>query len=239
MNWLIIVFIVWTVVSAVAEPSPAPVVGLFTQSYNKINANSVAGIQQIDKLINKYYLDLLNYIRAAGGPGYNTDRKIKTYSKLADELWANIVDIYADNTWNLQLINIELMPTLKNKFGLVVDQPLVRSWLCELSDLIRVNWNSVLQTVNQYRAEWDNLAGQVGDQLADLISAGLCHCPDLVQERFYQIIRYIFVEAANIIKQMVSAINAYFNGKIVERGYALHQNIYNAEIIRLKYFVNT
>lgn len=246
MICLVILFGVWTVASAdpycgvpaiQPVPVPVPVVGALTKFYVGVTPRLNVQKQRYAALLAKYNQDTVNSVRETGGPGFNNELKIQNFAKLTDDLWKNMVAIAEDFTYKDEAIYEGILAEMVKVYSLVIDQPQVRAWLRILRDLTRLCWNSSLQIFQQYRVKWDDLSDQIGDKLADLISANLCHNPNLVQERYYRIVSYGTQEYANIIQEMYEKIEKV-KVDTATRGRVYFNKIYEAEIAALKYFVS-
>lgn len=216
---------------------PVEVVGLYTEFGQNVTVRIAAVIQSINDLQAKNYQDLVDFIRETGGPGFNTCAKINFLRRQSDDFWQFIIDITGDLAWTDGIAYANYLAIIEKQFSLVINQPLVQSWMQELRQLSRLLRNQFLQAIQRRRAQWDELVAQISAQLSVLVSNGLCRNPDDMQERFNRILRVSFAESVDIIKQLFNDL-AILLKHITHRNNELTRRIYEVDILALKYFVS-
>lgn len=256
MHFLIGFVCIWTVVFAIPDcgppllpppppqclpeelpvPTADPAVGLLTQVIQKLYAGLDAAFQFLNGIQLRNNQEFLNLITEVGGPGFNTAAKIKFFVQQSNEFWQSIIDTTADLTWMIQKVYADALSTIEEKFSLVIQQTAVRSWVRGLHDIIRKGRTVVLQASEQYRVKWMKWIQQVANELAQLVQSELCHNPDAVLDKAQRIIHRSFVESAEIVAQLWNEFNA-ITAKSFEYTLELANNIYEVQILALKYFV--
>lgn len=245
MKCFIVFACFWAVVSAFSysleerpAPAPLPVVGLFSGIIqNLMAAKYAAAIQAVSDLQARNYQELINFLRANGGPGFNTCAKMQFAQRSSNQFWQSIDDITADLIWDLKLAFNAARATMLQQFGLVINQPLVRSWVRELCDLARNFRNSTLERIQVRRSQWDRLVEQTFADVQQLVQSELCQNPDGLQERFNRLVRISIEELAAIVKALENDIRV-IQVNTIDRGFKAAHNIYALEIAALKYFVS-
>lgn len=258
MKWLIAIFCIVAVASAdpwygppppcgpppepecppevIEEPVPPPVVGMLTQIINVMIAEGAEITKVITALIAKNNQDLIDFNRQNGGPGFNDCAKIHFFARQANQFWKDVVDVTADQSHDiLQAFNAALTQ-FEDVFRLVIDQPNVRSWLRELRDIPRLIQNLTDEAIQARRAQWFRLSQIYAEEFRNMVRAGLCSSPDYVQDRFYRILQVGLDEAADVLAQLKVDLET-IRRRLVAHGAELSQNIYEVEILALKYFV--
>lgn len=252
MKYLVAIICVWAVASAelnfapqsppsepevLPEPKPELVVGLLTQVFQKLSARLELTDRSIDELQHTNEQELLNFIRESGGPASNILAKIQFFQKQANDFWQFIVDVLGDLTWDLNQYYGEALSTIEKEFRLVINQPLVRSWLRKLRDLPRIGRNLALQAIQRRHDQFDRLVLQVTADLGNLVRSELCQNPDAFQERFYRIFRLSYAEYLDIISNMKNDIRL-ITLDFVDSILKLANKIYEVDVLASKYFVS-
>lgn len=258
MKWLLVFVCIWAVVSAVPwcncgppEPPPEPIceievlpipvlppaVGLLTQVINKLIEETEKGVTLVHGLIELNNKELVDFIRENGGPGFNRCRQLNFFVRQSTAFWDAITDISTDISWDVEQEFNAAILQIEEQFSLVIDQPDVRNWLRELRDLPRIIANLSNQAIEKRRAQWLWLAEQYRQELHHVIQSGLCQSPENVQERFYRILRVGLNEAASILTELGND-NLSIRQHLFSRALELANNIYQVEIIALRYFVS-
>lgn len=218
-------------------PVHPPVIGLLSQVINLLIAQAAEVVTEITNLIVKNNNDLIAFIHSTGGPGFNDCKKLNFFIRQSTEFWQAVSDILKDHSWEVDQAFAAAILEIEQQFSLVIDQPQVRSWLRELRDIPRIIKNLSGQAVLNRRAQWLYLAQQYEIELKNIIQAGLCSCPDSMQERFYRVINIGLVEAESVLASLKLDIDAIARD-LVDRALELANYIYEVEILALKYFVS-
>lgn len=220
------------------QPAPAtPVTGLLTQLTQNLSNSLKAEFQQIKSMLLKNNNDLLTFIRETSGPAFNLQEKIEYIQKQSNLLWKYIVDTGYDLNWHFNLnINDDIL-TIEKQFRLVIEQPLVRSWLRDLRDHTRNGRNRAVAIIDGHRSKSEQLFLRFKTELENLVRSEICQNTIELQKRFYRLVRQYFAELENIISGMEQEIG--LNGvNFYQRLFELANNIYEAEMKSLKYFVS-
>lgn len=256
MKWLIAFVCIWTLVSAypycgpqlpppepvclpevIPVPEPVPVIGLLSQIVNKLMVRGEATVALIDNLQQEKHQNYVNFIRESGGPGFNLCPKTNFFIRGAEDFWKTINDIVADIAWEFDQTFTDAITIIEQQFSLVIDQPLVQSWLRELRDIPRIGRNLALQSIEYRRNEWIKVAQIYFVELSNLVRSELCQNPNELEGRYFRILRIGFEELQAVINKLKQDQDT-LTRKVIARGFELANNIYNVEILALKYFVS-
>lgn len=215
------------------EPQPVPVVGLITGIIIDLQVRSLDTVKLIEDLETQGHRELIDFIRRSGGPGANTCGTLQFLNRQLNKLWQSIQDVVFDLTWSLELRLREAYGLIEHEFRLVIDQPLVRSWIRELRDLTRIGRNLSVQSIQNRRLQLTQSVQQYINQLITLIQSGQCKNPDVVNERFYRILNVALAESSDIINQL-KLDQSVITANLARRGLDLANNIYQVETLALK-----
>lgn len=254
MKWFVAVVCVCTFVSAdpyceqastYPESPPDPladdtvpiqITGLLAQVFRAHEERFPSVIQTVRDQKLKNNQNLVEFFRKSGGPGFNVCLKIQYFKRQTDQFWQGINDLTKDTHGFFVVDFQDAISIIEKQFSLVINQPLVRSWVRELRDIPRIALNLSFQRLQHRHSQWSEMVQQVRENLTNLVRT-FCNDPDTLQDRYYRVLRISFEEATDIINQFFADLIA-IKTTYTQRVYELTKNIYEVEILALKYFVS-
>lgn len=262
MKWLVAFVCIWAVASAqywcgpppppqlcgpppepecppevIEVPAPEPVVGALTQIVNDMIAASASNVEQITALLLKTNQDFLDEVRELGGPGFNRCARHNHFLRGAAKFWSDVYNVIYDNNISIDQAFNAAVAQIEEQFSLVITQPLVRSWLRELRDIPRILRNLLNLAFENRRAQWYRISQVYAAELNNVMRVGLCHNPDEAAERFYRITRIAMEELAGVLEQLKNDFDQTAR-QVIIRALNLANQIYEVEVLALKYFVS-
>lgn len=156
-RFLIVACLCWAVVAAqqplILPAPPPPPVGALTQISLSLQAAAVSYVNQLDQIRATNFVLLDNYIRQNGGIGGDLDAIIAYAAPLAAGIWQFIYDSIEDLAWNNGRMIAQALADMERQFELVINQPLVRSWLRQLRQFSRIGENRSLAVLDNSRQQ--------------------------------------------------------------------------------------
>lgn len=182
--------------------------------------------------------DLLqNYIRQNGGIGGDYE-SFKAYAApLAAGLWQYINDTNEDLAWRYDQLIDQALSVIEREFALVINQPVVLSWLRQLRQLPRVGQNQAHAILDNYRQQWYAIVTSSQQKAQELNRQAQCGCPQDAQRKYEQLAAEGEQQLLAVLDQMKNDLgNSSMD--LFSQGLALANNIYQVEITALYYFVS-
>lgn len=240
-----IAFVAFACFLAVVQsmPSGAPI--LVSPPARPVGAltNIILGLQiagqafDVDAIFQNNLQLVANHIQQGGGLQGDLDEYLAFVSQVETGFWQQIADNEEDLTWVFERQLAQAYADIEREFSLVINQPLVRSWLRQLRQIARIGLNRTLDMINQLRTQYLAVSDNFKKQALDLIRNSKCGDSQSLQDRFNQIVAATTQQLLPILGTLKQQ-QAQITGEIILQGFALANNIYQAEIEALRYFVS-
>lgn len=237
---LIVACLCWAAVAAqqplILPAPPPPPVGALTRISLAVQATSVAYINEMDHIYATNYAILGNYIRQNGGIGGDY-HSFKAYADQLDNgFWQFIYDSLEDLAWNNDQLIAQALTDIEREFQLVINQPLVRFWLRQLRQLPRIGENRLLALLDNYRQQWNAIVASNQQKYQELNRQAQSSCPQEAQRKYEELIK-----SDQHLEELLTQMKLDMGKAAMDlwqQGLVLANNIYQAEIEALHYFVS-
>lgn len=179
----------------------------------------------------------LNFIFENGGLNGDIVKDIAFGNQVNIAYWQQMEDNLNDISWIFGERLAQALDDIEREFALVINQPLVRSWLRQLRQLPRIGHNRGLELLARKRAEFFAGSSQYQKQIIEFMQNSKCVDRQSLMQPFTQIGTTAVQNLKPIIDSMIKE-QAQITSEIIQQGLALSNNIYQAEIAALWYFVS-
>lgn len=177
------------------------------------------------------------YIQEHGGLNGDLNDYLAFENVTETFYWQSIEDDVNDIAWNFDQQLADALDNIEREFALVINQPLVRSWLRQLRQIGRIAQNRALASVHQRRAEDIALSEQFNQQAVEFIRNSKCSGSQALLEGYTKIVNNAMHELAKI-KEALKKDQEIITNDMINLGLALTNNIYQVEIEALRYFIS-
>lgn len=221
----------------IVEPPPVRPIGAFTKIILALQQIGGVYANNIDALFLSTLEDINIYIQQHGGLYGDLDDYLAFENKTDVGYWQTIEDNVNDLAWIFGQQLTQALDDIEREFVLVINQPLVRSWLRQLRQLGRIGHNRALESVRQRHQQDIVLSGQFNQQAVDLIRSLRNGDSQVLQQRYSQYVVSTMGPLSQL-KEDLKNDQAQITNDMIQQGLALANNIYQVEIEALKYFVS-